>query len=314
MIVVTSSTKEGVQSSAIADLSNQETVTFVDCLHPTSKEIDLIAVSAGIPKEEILEATDPDERPRVLDTETYSLIIYRTPTMDHHRLKTTPIAVFFNHAFVICIRHAENETFDRFSNFGIEQKQKLMQNSSCLTYWLIDDIQNNFFTYMDRLEDQIDHLESKIYKYSNENVVKEIFDFKKILIYFHKALTANREVINSIEKEYLKFVGRKEIKRFRNTYNDVVELLDMESMYRDILTGAMDMHLTTISNNLNVVIKKMTAMGSFILIPTLISGVYGMNFIYLPETHWQFGYPFALFLMGISVVLLYIFFKKKTWI
>jgi len=102
-------------------------------------------------------------------------------------------------------------------------------------------------------------------------------------------------------------------------YNDVTQLIDMEGTYRDILTGTLDIYLSSISNNLNQVMKTLTIVASFVLIPTLISGIYGMNFskaspYNMPELYWQYGYFFALGLMLFSIIFTYIFFRKKGWL
>ena len=95
-------------------------------------------------------------------------------------------------------------------------------------------------------------------------------------------------------------------------------MIDTEGTYRDILTGTLDVYLSSVSNNLNKVMKTLTIGASFILIPTLISGIYGMNFQYVPEMHTalgqRFGYYFALGFMVLSVVVSYLFFKKKGWL
>ena len=97
-------------------------------------------------------------------------------------------------------------------------------------------------------------------------------------------------------------------------YDDITQLIDMETTYRDILTGTLDIYMSAVSNNMNVVVKKMTAYGSLILVPTLISGIYGMNFRHMPELGWGYGYYLALLMMLISVVILYYYFDKNDWI
>ncbi len=313
MIKIRAYKKGNIRWGSLEDIPS--CLCLIDCINPSDVEIEKISKHTGISIDDIHEAIDPAERPRVMELPSYSLIIFRAPVASKKDITTTPVAMFFNQKTVICIRHTKVSTLDKLYSFNEMQQKKFYEGSmSYLVYWIIDDILNSFFSLMDTLEDRINHVEGMIYKSPKEHMIKEIFSLKKILIYFHKALTANREVINAVEKEYLSQVSRKDIKRFRNTYNDVVELLDMESTYRDILTGVMDIYLTSVSNNLNVIIKKMTAMGSFILIPTLITGIYGMNFQHLPEVAWKYGYAFALGLMVVSVVLLYIYFKKEDWL
>ncbi|GAF98229.1 unnamed protein product, partial [marine sediment metagenome] len=190
---------------------------------------------------------------------------------------------------------------------------------SFFTYRLLDEVLDAYFFVLDKLEEKIDLIEDHVIEKPDKISVRNIFSVKKTLIYFHKALTANREVISSIEKEYVADIDKKNIKRFRALYNDVTQLIDTEGTYRDILTGTLDVYLSSVSNNLNKVMKTLTIGASFILIPTLIASIYGMNFannsqFNMPELYWQYGYFFALGVMVLSITITYIFFKKKGWL
>ena len=116
----------------------------------------------------------------------------------------------------------------------------------------------------------------------------------------------------------MKEIDKKNIKRFRSLYNDITQLIDTEGTYRDIMTGTLEIYLSSVSNNLNQVMKTLTIVASFILLPTLIAGIYGMNFHFMPEINTQFGqkygYYFALFLMAFSILLMYFYFRRKGWI
>lgn len=288
--------------------------TFIDILRPKEAELKQVSESMGISLTEIHEAIDPAERPRVADLGDYSLVVFRAPHKGK-KIRTTPVAIFFNKHTHIILRHAELPTLQRFYKGEESRKMSVLGGGSgYLLFWILDNIMNTYFSYMDTLEEDINRIEMDIYQEPDEHLIRKIFDLKKVMIFFHKALTANREVLTAIEKEYLPHIPKEDIYRYRNTYNDVVQLLDIETTYRDILTSALDIYLTTQSNNLNIIMKKMTALGSFILIPTLITGIYGMNFDVMPETQWPYGYAFALGMMAFSVILLFIFFKKKRWL
>ena len=104
------------------------------------------------------------------------------------------------------------------------------------------------------------------------------------------------------------------LKKYRYLYSDTTQLIDMVSTYRELLTGALDIYLSSTSNNMNNIMKKLTIITSFTMIPTLIASSYGMNFRSIPELSWKFGYPFAILLMALSVILTYLYFKKMEWI
>jgi magnesium transporter len=142
------------------------------------------------------------------------------------------------------------------------------------------------------------------------------------LIHIHKALIANRDVISAIEKRYLEEFKDEDLRSFRDLYHDTAQLIDLVSTSRDVLTSILDMYLSSVSNNMNKVVKTLTALSAFVLIPTLIASIYGMNFHggdgahpwNMPELYWQHGYLFALGLIALSFIGTFIYFKKKDWL
>ncbi|HLD03026.1 MAG TPA: CorA family divalent cation transporter, partial [Candidatus Nanoarchaeia archaeon] len=189
---------------------------------------------------------------------------------------------------------------------------------SYFTYRLLDETFNRYFAIMDFIEEKIDKIEDRVIERPDKVTAQDIFSMKKTLIFFHKALTTNRDVVTSIEKEYISQIDKKNIKRFRTLYNDVTQLIDMVGTQRDIMTGTLDLYVSSVSKNLNETIKTLTVIASFVLIPTLIASIYGMNFDTsspwnMPELAWEYGYVFSLGLMVASMVIIYIYFRKKGW-
>ena len=144
-------------------------------------------------------------------------------------------------------------------------------------------------------------------------VLTELDERSATLIIKSHSVTRNRDVISSIDKEFAEKIDQSQIKNFRYVYDDIVQLIDMVATYRDILTGSLDIYVSSVSNNLNTIIKRMTAFASIILVPTFITGLYGMNFKFMPEIGWKYGYMFAWGTILFSIVFLIIYFKKKDW-
>jgi len=313
--------KGGVKAGSLNDLGSSSKC-WTNCINPTKKELKDISEKAKISLSELKNVLDEEERPKVSDLENYSLIIVRTPWVQHDEILTTPISIFIskNRNNVITITLKEVNSVKKIKELIDSKKIDIYEKGiSFFTYRLIDEVLDTYFSILDILEEKIDMIEDKVVEKPDKLTVQHIFSVKKTLIFFHRSLTANREVISAIEKEYVANIDKKNIKRFRALYNDVTQLIDMEGTYRDILTGTLDIYLSSISNNLNQVMKTLTIVASFVLIPTLISGIYGMNFskaspYNMPELYWQYGYFFALGLMLTSIIFTYIFFRKKGWL
>jgi magnesium transporter len=313
--------KGGVKSGSLNDLDSSS-ICWADCTSPSKKELKAISEKTKIPLSDMEDVLDEDERPKVSDLENYSLIIVRTPWIKDDEILTTPLSIFIskNKNNLITITLKQTHAIRKIKRLIDSKKIDIYSKGvSFFTYSLLDEILNAYFFVLDKLEEKIDQIEDHVIENPDKISVRNIFSVKKTLIYFHKALTANREVIASIEKEYVVNIDKKNIKRFRALYNDVTQLIDTEGTYRDILTGTLDVYLSSVSNNLNKVMKTLTIGASFILIPTLISGIYGMNFAgnspwNMPELYWQYGYFFAIGLMVFSVLASYLFFKRKGWL
>ena len=101
---------------------------------------------------------------------------------------------------------------------------------------------------------------------------------------------------------------------FQDVYDHVVRITDAIDIYQDLLTSALDTYLSMISNNLNQVMKTLTSLTVIIMAPSLIAGIYGMNFEHMPELHWPFGYAYALGAMVVTALLLFVYFRRKGWI
>jgi magnesium transporter len=319
MIKVYKFKKEGTTQGSLSDLGNTSKC-WADCINPTEKELKEISQKSKIPLNDLKEVLDREERPKVSDLENYSLIIVRVPWVEHDEILTTPLSIFIskNRNNVITITLKEISSIQKIKQLIQAKKINLYEKGiSFFTYRLLDEVFNTYFSILDTLEEKIDRIEDKVIEHPDQLTCQNILSVKKTLIFFHKALTANREVIAAIEKEYISNIDKKNIKRFRTLYDDVTQFIDTEATYRDILTGTLDIYLSSVSNNLNQVMKTLTIVASFVLIPTLISGIYGMNFQFMPEIHTElgkkFGYYFALGLMAFSVIFTYLFFRKKGW-
>ena len=291
----------------VKSFRNLKSFHWIKSVQPKKAEIQELSKKLGITLEEFWSNLDQRERPRIEEFDNFTLIVFKA--RDESTSKTVSFPIFLTSKFVVT---ASKKPIAGVKKFEEIIKTSKISNVEDFLYKLLDAIQRDYYLVLDELEKKIDLLEHKATKSANENTLEDIFKTKKTLIYFHNALTANREVVTGIERGLVKDI--KKVRKFRPLYDDIVQLIDMEATYREILTGTLDIYMSSVSNDMNKVMKKVTSYASLILVPTLISGVYGMNFEYIPGLNWEYGYFFAFSLMIVSVVLLYLYFEKKDWI
>jgi len=301
-----------IKENGLEHVSSVSTV-WIDAFEPTKAELEAISKKTHIPLSDLSDYTDPDERAHLQEEELYTKIVFNYP-VQNRIVRVAPVFVYlFGRHGILTLHKKEISSMDKMVKF-IQDYPKRLDSSSSFLHYFLDALISEYFTVFTTMDEKVDKIEEEVVNNTSQISTRQIFGIKRTLIHFHKAMIANRDVITSIEKGYIKKMTKKETESFRDLYNDVVQLIDVGDTNREILTGVLESYLTSLSNNMNEVMKKLTAYAALIMVPTLISGIYGMNFRHMPEIGWGMGYPFALGLMVISVLFIYIFFKRKGWV
>jgi len=187
-----------------------------------------------------------------------------------------------------------------------------------LLYLLLDEIVDGYLDAIDRLEDLGDDIEERVGaedsdRATSEDLAHDIFRLRQQVVRFRRLAVPMREVVDLL-MEAQGIVTPALAPYYRDVLDHVIRITELSDNVRDLLTSARELQLAQASNHLNVVMKKVTSWGAIILLPTLIAGVYGMNFEHMPELSWRIGYPLALGMMAGAAFLLYLVFRKRDWL
>ena len=193
-------------------------------------------------------------------------------------------------------------------------------SSGMMLALVLEDLVDGYFTTADRLEDQLEEIEDRIFdgeaqQSDDEHEVQEgLFDVRRELLRIRRAVMPLREVLQSILRNEVRWIEGEALVVCRDTFDKLLRATDMVDELRELVGNAVEAHLAVISNQMNLVMKQLTAWGSIVFGATLIAGIYGMNFTQMPELEWYYGYPFALGLMVVISALLYAVFKRRKWL
>jgi len=312
--------KKEVVNVSLDKLKLGKGLCWIDGFNLKNSDIESISDKTGIPIDQLKEAISENKRPHVIIYKNYSLIVFHGYIEKNMKLFTVPVSLFVINNCIISIHDKPIDSITSLKKSDTSQKSSIfLRGEQYLIYRIMDGIIEEFFGLLDNIGDAIDKIEDVVIKEPGEPIIKNIFIYKRKLIYINKSLIANRDVVSSLEKKYLEDFKDKNIELMRTLYFDIAQLIDLVGTYREISTSILDMYISSISNNLNKVVKTLTVISAFVLIPTLITGIYGMNFqkvssLNMPELYWVYGYPFALGLMLAAVIIMYFMFKKKGWL
>ncbi len=182
-----------------------------------------------------------------------------------------------------------------------------------LLYLLLDTIVDDYFPVVDKLEDQLEVLEESLFDRFDQKVIDRIFSLKKELILFRKVVAPTRDVTLMLMRLEGELLERGTSVYFQDVYDHLIRVADAIDTYRDLVGGSIEAYLSVVANRTNDTMKRLTSISAVLMSVTLVAGIYGMNFHFMPELSWRYGYYYALGLMVVIALGLSILFKALRY-
>jgi magnesium transporter len=296
-------------------LKEEGSLVWLDVHEPTEEKLELLAKEFGFHELAIEDSLQPHQRPKIEQYDTYFFLVAYGVSVEDKGLVEHEVAAFVGRNYLVTVRKAPAFDLQPVAKRWEAHEELAAEGGGYLLYVLLDEIVDGYFTAMDHYEDRGEDVEDKVFGgVVNSEVQNEIFSLKKDLVHFRRTMSPLREVLDVLQRRTVDVVTPALEPYYRDVYDHVLRATDFLDSLRDILSSALEASLAVISNRLNEVMKSLTSWGAIILVPTLIAGIYGMNFRHMPELQWYFGYPFALGLMVLSGLMLHRAFKRRGWL
>jgi magnesium transporter len=258
-----------------------------------------------------------DQRPKMEDYGDYIYIVLKMLDQGNknNEIVTEQISFILGPNFVISFQEKEGDVFDptreRIKN-GKGRIRKM--GADYLAYSLLDSIVDSYFIILEKLGEKIEFLEEKLITRPTPETLQTIHHLKREMIFLRKAVWPLREVISGLERNESSLIMEFTRIYLRDVYDHTIQTIDTIETFRDMVSGMLDIYLSSVSNRLNSVMKVLTIIATIFMPLTFLAGIYGMNFKYMPELEWRWGYPVIwLIMIGIGVFML-AYFKKKNWL
>jgi magnesium transporter len=231
-----------------------------------------------------------------------------------HGAKLGEIHLIAGSNYVVSVRWAPSPAIEEVTTRFEHKTEAITPTVGGLLYAILDAVVDGYFPLLDRLSDRIDALENRIVSGSQGTVaLREVLTIKRELLELRRVLAPQRDMANTLLRRDLAIVDDVSMPYFQDLYDHLIRVLDSLDLYRDLVAATLEANLSVTSNNLNAVMKRLTAFTVILMVPTLIAGVYGMNFHNMPELTWPFGYFAALAVMAVLMVAAALFFKARDW-
>ncbi|MDQ4005571.1 MAG: magnesium/cobalt transporter CorA [Actinomycetota bacterium] len=295
-------------------LEEQDTLVWLDLEEPSPTELEMLQEEFAIHPLAIEDARHRNQRPKVEAYEGYFFIVLHALQLRDDEIEDQEIHVFVGNGYLVTLRYTPAFDLAEVRRRWKQEQELAREGGGYLLHALLDEVVDGYFEAINGFELLAEGVEDVVFgDQAAEDVQEQVFQLRKRLIAFRRQVMPLREVLDLLEEN--RDVVTKELRPYyRDVADHVIRSLEAVDNLREVLASMLDAHLSRVSTQLNVVMKQVTSWAAIILAPTLVAGIYGMNFRFMPELDWRLGYPFALGLMFLSSFVLYRIFKRRDWL
>ncbi len=303
--------------TGLAAFRSADTVTWisVDGLHNVGL-IEKIGAAFAIHPLVLEDILNTHQRPKQEDYGDYLYIVLQAFVLEQDgTLGGEQVSLIVGDGYVLSFQESDRELFKAVRERINGGKGRIRRGGAdYLAYSLIDTVVDNYFVVLEDLGERLEDLEDNLVTRPGEGTLQDIHFLKREMLYFRKALWPLREVIGALSRGESPLIRQANLPYFRDAYDHTIQVIDTLETYRDILSGMLDIYLSSISNRLNEIMKVLTIISTIFIPLTFLAGVYGMNFKYMPELEWEYGYPAVWAVMILAGLVMLRFFRKRRWL
>ncbi len=257
-----------------------------------------------------------DQRPKIEDFEKYIFIVLKMLSYNENKKETESeqVSLILGSNFVISFQEREGDVFEYVRERIRKNKGRVRKmGSDYLAYALIDAIIDHYFIILEKMGERIEIMEDEMLSNPGTQTTEVLHDMKKEMLFLRKSVWPLRELLSGLQRNE-SLISESTDVYLRDVYDHTIQIIDTIESYRDMTSGLVDLYLSSISNKMNEVMKVLTIIATIFIPLTFIAGIYGMNFEYMPELGWEWGY-FAVWTIIIAIgISMLLFFKRKKWL
>ncbi len=308
----------------------QSGIAWIGLHRPTAEEFSSVAEEFGLHELAVEDAVKAHQRPK-LDRygDTLFVVLKAARYLDRpETVEFGEVHVFIGPDFVVTVRHGDAPDVREVRNRMEKDIELLRRGPEAILYAIMDRIVDDYGPVVAGLENDIDEIETEVFG-GNAGVSRRTYELSREVIEFQRAVKPLSGMLTALIAGFEKYGVDPELQRYlRDVQDHAIQVTEQVAGFRDLLQNILSVNLSLVglqqneevkalteaSIEQNDEVKKISGWAAILFAPTLIAGIYGMNFDHIPELHWLFGYPFALVLMMLVCVSLFLVFKRRGWL
>ncbi len=297
-------------------ICQENCVLWVDLCKPTDEESFILTHDFKFHPLAIEDVISEKPRTKIDDYDRYLFLVFQI--VDYigreEGLKTSEIDMFLSENSLVTVHYDEHRIFDYLYHRAERDERLMSRGVDFLFHALIDAAVDNFNTTLDILEYEVDQVEDDVLGEPDEETLRSIFTLRRDIVNLKRIVIPQMEVLNHLSRDQFKLITTKAAVYFSDIHDHLVRINDIADVHREILNSSLEIYFSSVSTKTNEIIKFLTIFTVLFIPPTFLVGLWGMNFRYMPEYDWKYGYLFALLVMLVTVLVLIVYFRKKRWL
>ena len=287
---------------------------WLDLDQPEDGDFDVLRDAFGFHPLAVEDSEHFGQRAKIDEYDDFVLLVVYGACADADRL--VEVHCFYSERFLITVHRDDCPAFTQLRR-RYEKRDQALERPALLLYRIVDTLVESFFPVLADFDDRIDELENDIFAKADEAQLRETFAMKRLLVGMRKAITPQRDAFATLIGGVAELPGlaQADERYFRDVYDHLIRISDLIDSYRDLLTSAMDVYLSTVSNRLNGVMKQLAVIATIFLPLSWLTGFFGQNFGFLVRNvgRWQAFVGLGIGTEVLALTILLVFFKRRAW-
>ncbi|MHC4460762.1 MAG: magnesium/cobalt transporter CorA [Planctomycetota bacterium] len=257
------------------------------------------------------------QRPKFEDYEKYIFVVLKMLSFseENQSVEAEQVSLILGPNYVISFQERIGDVFENIRERIRNAKGRVRKmEADYLAYALIDAIVDNYFVILERFGEKIESMEEEVVGDPTEKTVQQIHSLKREMISLRKSVWPFRELIGGLQKSESSLIKETTDIYLRDVYDHTIQIIDTIESFRDMVSGMLDIYLSSLSNKMNAVMKVLTIIATLFIPLTFVAGIYGMNFKYMPELEWRWAYLIVWLVMIAVAVIMLFYFRRKKWL
>ncbi len=299
-------------------LKMKKKVLWIDIIGLHDVEVlEKIGLIFGIHKLTLEDILNVDQRPKMEAFEDYlfaAMKMIQCPTPESP-IDDEQISFVLKDGILLTFQEKKGDVFEFVRSRLIDPKRAIRQRKAdYLLYALLDAVIDNYFIVMENIGERIENLESQAMSSPGSQTLNALYLQRREMMDLRRTVYPLREVIGSFDKYADDKISLETRPFIRDLYENTIQVIETMEVFRDMSSGVLDLYMNSLSNRMNNIMKVLTIISTIFIPLSFVAGVYGMNFDNMPELHWKYGYFYVVGGMGLAIVAMLVFFRKKDWI